>query len=123
MCPLRSRHLVLLAALLLFACGQPESSRAVAPPEAGKRVILTTKNEWPSDAQVADRAAQLGGVRVRDAMELGPRRYRLTLLCVDEAACKDAMARIAADRFFVHAVEPADPREKIPAKPTRETSR
>jgi hypothetical protein len=123
MCPLPLRHLVLLAALPLFACGQPESSRAAAAPEPSKRVIVTTKNEWPSDAQVADRAAQLGGVPVRDPMELGPRRYRLTLLCADEAACKEAMARIAADRFFVHAIEPVDPRQQIPAKPSREMSR
>src|SRR5262245_44650477 len=119
MCMLPLRKVVLMAALPLVACAQADSNRA---PEPSRQVILYTTNEWPNSARVVDRAAELAGVRVRDALELAPRCYRVSLLCDDEAACKAAMARIAADRNFVLAVE-ADPRQQIPAKPSRESSR
>jgi hypothetical protein len=108
-----------LCALPLFACAQVDPN-ASAPP--GQRVVLTTAIEWPSAAEVVDRAARLSGVRVREPLQIAPRRYRMTLECTDDAACRAAMARIAADRQFVLAVD-ADGRMQIPAKPSREMSR
>jgi hypothetical protein len=114
------RHGALLCVLPLFACAQGGANRAVE--FAGQRVVLTTVIEWPSTAEVVNRSARLSGVPVRDVMELAPRRYRMTLQCADDAACRAAMARIAADRQFVLAVD-ADGRMQIPAKPSREAAR
>lgn len=116
------RRALLLAVLPLFACAQHDARRDDPPPEQSRRVVLTTAREWAGAAEVADRAQRLAGVAVRDTMEIGPRRYRLQLVCADDAACKQAIARIAADRGFVLAVDP-DARQQIPAKPSREWSR
>lgn len=115
------RHSVCLSVLPLIACAQAGADRAAAP-EPSQRVVLTTAIEWPGIAEVQNRAARLSGVTVRDAMEMAPRRYRLTLVCADADACRAAMARIAADRSFALAVE-ADGRVQIPTKPARDASR
>lgn len=115
------RRTLLLAVLPLFACAQNDAKRdAAAAP--GQRVVLTTAIEWPGTAEVTNRAARLAGVAVRDTVEVGPRRYRMHLVCADDAACKQAIARIAADHGFALAVD-VDARQQIPAKPSREWSR
>jgi len=117
----RSRRAALLAALPLFGCAQgsrPDDANA----EPQQRVIVTTVHDWPSAADVALRARHLAGVPVRDALDIGALRYRMTLMCADPDACRAAMARIAADRSFALGVD-ADGRMQIPAKPPREQSR
>src|SRR5437762_11845010 len=117
----RSLHATLLAALPLMGCAQgsrPDDTNV----EPAQRVIITTVHDWPSAADVALRARHLAGVPVRDALDIGALRYRMTLVCADTEACRAAMARIAADRSFALGVEP-DGRMQIPAKPPREQSR
>jgi hypothetical protein len=104
------------AAGLACASGPPP------PPPAGLRVLLTTAGEWPTLGELAGRAAHLAGVEVRDVDEMGPRRYRLTLLCNSEAECRNAVARIQADRRFALDVQ-ADFRQRIPARPSGEAAR
>ena len=114
-------HALLLAMLPLLGCAQgsrPEDANT----EPMQRVIVTTVHDWPSAADVALRARHLAGVPVRDALDIGALRYRMTLVCADQDACRAAMTRIAADRSFALGVE-ADGRMQIPAKPTREQSR
>lgn len=105
---------------LLCACAQTETKPA--PAEPFQRVVLYTAIEWPGLAEVTNRTARLAGVPVRDVVETGPRRYRLSLLCADTEACRSAIARVAADRTFALAVD-AEGRVQIPAKPTREAAR
>jgi len=115
------RHSVWLSVLSLCGCASGDVARAQAA-QPSQRIVLTTVRELPGTAQVADRAAELSGVPVRDTVEIGPGRYRMTLLCADTDACKAAMSRIAADRSFVLAVDP-DGRMQIPSKPSRDASR
>jgi hypothetical protein len=107
------------AAVSGLACAQ--AGPAVAPPP-GQRVLLTTVIEWPTLAEVSNRTARLAGVPVREVDEVGPRLYRLTLVCTSDAQCRDAVALVAADRRFVHSVE-ADARQRIPARPSGEATR
>lgn len=86
------------------------------------RVILTTAIEWPSAAEVSGRASRLARVAVRNIVEDGPRRYYLTLDCHSEPECREAMARIAADRTFALGIE-RDARQRLPARPGGEASR
>ena len=65
-----------------------------------QRIVGRTVHDWPSAADVALRARRLAGVPVRDALDIGALRYRMTLVCADQEACRAAMARIAADRSF-----------------------
>jgi hypothetical protein len=109
-----------LALPLLSACAGPD--KRPPPSEPYQRVLLYTAGEWPGEAQVADRAARLAGVPVRDAVQVAPNRYRMLLLCADADACRAAMARIAADRTFALGVD-AEGRVQIPAKPSREAAR
>lgn len=114
------RPLVLAGALPLLACAGADPQRT--PAEPGTRVIVTTTREWPAVAPVADHVQRLAGVPVREAEQLTPSSYRIELLCgSDAAACQAAIARIAADRSFALAAEAV--RERIPAKPSRESSR
>jgi hypothetical protein len=109
------------AALAMTACAQGDRP-GLPPPGYAQRVLLTTFIEWPSTAEVAGRVAQIGGVPVRDAGQDGPRVYRMTLACNDEPACRDAMQRLSANRSFVQAIE-RDARQRLPARPERDTSR
>jgi hypothetical protein len=111
------RHWAVVALVPLVACAQADT-----PPVSGQRVILSTTNEWPSTAEVANRASRLARVAARNIVEDGPRRYYVTLDCHSEPECREAMARIAADRTFVLAVE-RDPRQRLPARPGGEASR
>jgi hypothetical protein len=115
------RHCVWLSTLLLCGCASGDAARAQIS-EPNQRIVLTTVRELPGIAQVTNRAAELSGALVRDTVEIGPGRYRMTLLCADHDACKAAMKRIAADRSFVLAVD-ADGRMQIPSKPSRDASR
>ena len=115
------RCIASLAWPLLFACAGPDA-RTPPPAEPYQRVLLYTAREWPGAAEVSDRVARLAQVPVRDAMQLAPHRYRLSLLCADADACRAAMARIAADRTFALGVD-AEGRVQIPAKPSREAAR
>jgi hypothetical protein len=111
----RSVHLVVLA---LLGC----AAKSPAPTEPYQRVLLYTAGEWPGAAEVADRAARLAGVPVRETVQVAPNRWRMSLLCADTDACRAAMARIAADRSFALGVD-AEGRVQIPAKPSREAAR
>ena len=114
------RRSVLLSVLPLWACAQVESTTAA--PEPSLRVVVTTVGEYASTAEVQNRVANLARVPVREAVELAPNRYRMTLLCADQTACRAAIARIMADRTFALAVD-ADSRQQIPTKPTRDAAR
>jgi hypothetical protein len=105
------------AALPLVACAPVQT-----PASSGLRVILSTTNEWASATEVANRATRLARVPARNIVEDGPRRYYVTLDCHTEPDCRDAMARIAADRNFVLAVE-RDTRQRLPGRPGGEASR
>ena len=105
---------------LLLACAGPDAKTPPADPH--QRVLLYTAAEWPGAAEVADRAARLAGVPVRDAQQLAPHRYRMSLLCTNADACRAAIARIAADRTFALGVD-AEGRVQIPVKPAREAAR
>lgn len=113
--------IVSLALSLLAACAGPDA-KTPPPAEPYQRVLLYTAGEWPGAAEVADRVSRLAGVPVRDAMQLAPHRYRMSLLCADADACRAAMARIAADRTFAVGVD-AEGRVQIPAKPSRDAAR
>jgi hypothetical protein len=101
----------------LVACAQADT-----PPPSGLRVIVSTANEWPSTAEVANRASRLARVAVRNIVEDGPRRYYLTLDSHSETDCRDAMARIAADRTFALGIE-RDARQRLPGRPGGEAAR
>jgi hypothetical protein len=121
MCDDRWPRSVLYPALAwsLAAC----AGASTPPPEHPfQRVVVYTAREWPSTAQVLDRAERLSGVPVSDVIELAPDRYRMSLQCRDADACRAAMARIAADKSFAKGVD-AEGRVQIPAKPSREASR
>ena len=78
----RYRDVALLAALALLGCAQgSRSDDENAEPQ--QRVIVTTVHDWPSAADVALRARHLAGVPVRDALDIGALRYRMTLVCPD----------------------------------------
>ena len=96
----------------------------IDPPtaERGVRIVVTTRDDHSSAGEVMTRTANLARVPVRDVQDLSGLRYRMTLVCPDEAACRAAMARIAADRSFALGVDIED-RQQIPARPTRDTSR
>lgn len=111
------RHWAVVAVVPLVACAQADT-----PAPSGLRVVVSTANEWPSTTEVANRAARLARVAVRNIVEDGPRRYYLTLDCHSEPECRDAMARIAADRTFALGVE-RDPRQRLPARPGGEAAR
>jgi hypothetical protein len=111
------RQWTVAVVLPLVACAHADTA-----PVPGLRVILTTATEWPSTAQVSDRASRLAGVAARNAVEDGPRRYYMTLDCHSEPDCRDAMARIAADRMFALGIE-RDARQRLPARPAGEASR
>lgn len=113
--------IVSLAVSLSAACAGPDA-KTPPPAEPYQRVLLYTAGEWPGAAEVADRVSRLAGVPVRDAMQLAPHRYRMSLLCADADACRAAMARIAADRTFALGVD-AEGRVQIPAKPSRDAAR
>ncbi len=105
----------------LLACAGPDAKRP-EPTDPYQRVLVYTRQEYTSPAEVADQASRLAGVPVRDAVQLAPHRYRMLLVCPDHDACRAAIARIAGDRLFALGVD-AEGRVQIPDKPSRETSR
>ena len=113
------RGISCIALPLLVACAGPKSP---PPSEPFQRVLVYTAHEWPGPFEVADRTARLAGVPVRDAVQIAPHRYRMSLLCADAEACRAAMNRITADRTFALGVD-AEGRVQIPAKPSREAAR
>src|SRR5262245_19667154 len=115
------RCIVSLTWPVLFACAGPDA-RTPPPAEPYQRVLLYTAHEWPGAAEVSDRVARLAQVPVRDAMQLAPHRYRLSLLCADADACRSAISRIARYRTFSLGVD-AEGRVQIPAKPSRDAAR
>jgi hypothetical protein len=110
-----------IALPLLVACAGPDA-RTPPPAEPYQRVLVYTAGEWPGPAEVADRVSRVAGVPVRDAQQLAPHRYRMSLLCADTEACRAAMARVAADRTFALGID-AEGRVQIPAKPSRDAAR
>lgn len=111
------RPWAVVAVAPLVACAPVET-----PASSGLRVIVSTANEWPTATEVANRAARLARVAVRNIVEDGPRRYYLTLDCHSEPDCREAMARIAADRSFALGVE-RDTRQRLPGRPGGEAAR
>jgi hypothetical protein len=111
---------VLMGALPLWGCAQNDPTVPTA--ELGVRIIVTTRDDYPSAGDVMARAASLARVPVRDVQGLATQRYRMTVVCADETACRAAVQRIAADRSFALGVE-GEERQKIPTKPTRDASR
>jgi len=114
------RHCALLSALPLWGCVQ--SDLAVPTAEPGVRIIVTTRSEYMSTGEATTHTKNLAQVPVRDVMELAPQRYRMTLVCPDDAACRAAVARIAADRSFALGVD-IEGRQQIPTRPSRDASR
>jgi hypothetical protein len=120
MCNLIWRRIAaLLLVSALSACG---GVRTPPPAVPSQRIMVYTASDWVTVPEVAARASRLSGVPVHEAIEIGPMRYRLTLLCADHDACRAAIARIAADRTFAVGVD-AIGRVQIPDKPSRESSR
>ena len=111
-------------ALAVMAVAISACSAVRTPPPEGpsQRILVYTASDWMTVPEVAAHAQRLIGVPVHEAVEVGPMRYRLTLLCADHDACRAAMARIAADRTFALGVD-AIGRVQIPDKPSRESSR
>lgn len=107
---------------VVAGCAAGGNAADAQPP--GQRIIVTTIVEWPSVSEVVLRVADITGMPVREPLEDAPRRYRMTLQCgpADSPACAEAIKRLSAARSFVHAVE-RDPRQRIPGKPDRESSR
>jgi hypothetical protein len=93
----------------------------VPPPDL--RIVVTTKNEYMSAGEAMMRTSNVARVPTREVMELAPFRYQMILVCPDEATCRDAVARLRADRMFVGGVDVDTRRVQTPTKPTRETSR
>lgn len=63
------------------------------------RLQVRTTADWPQPEQLADRAAQVGGVPVRpDVAAIAPHWYALTLQCENRGACKRATMKLAAQR-------------------------
>ncbi len=108
--------------LLAAALGACAGLRTPPPEVPFQRIVVYTASDWWTVPEVAARASRLADVPVHEAIEIGPMRYRLTLLCADTDACRAAMARIKADKSFVLGVDAID-RVQIPAKPSRESSR
>jgi hypothetical protein len=109
---------------LLPLCGCLTSEPApVLPPDL--RILVTARSEYASAVEAKIRVTNLAGVPVRDVEELGAGRYRMVLVCPDNATCRTAAQRIADDRFFALGVDAEFPgaRQKVPVKPTREASR
>jgi hypothetical protein len=107
---------------LLPLCGCAQNDNRTPAPDGGQRIVLTTRGEYPSTAQVATHVTQLTQVPVSDIFQVAPRIYRVTLGCGDRAACRAVAQRIADDYWFALAVE-VDGRQMIPVKPTRESAR
>jgi len=119
----RGHHGALLCALALCGCTVTTELAPVPPPDL--RIMVTTRSEYNSAAEVRSRVSNLAGVPVRDADELGASRYRMVLVCPDVATCRAAAQRVANDPFFALGVDAEIPqsRQRIPVKPTREASR
>jgi len=98
----------------LGACSLPPA--APADPQ-GARVLLSTVADWTAGAELAAAAAQRAGVPVRDLAALGSKTFVLTLDCSDEAACRQAIARLGADPGFAREVRP-DQRRTLPPRPS-----
>ena len=113
------RGALIVLASTLGACTALKTPEPEGPYQ---RIVLYTASDWVTAPEVAARASRLSGVPVHEANEIGPMRFRVTLLCADYDACRAAMARIAADKSFALGVD-AIGRVQIPAKPTRESSR
>jgi hypothetical protein len=116
--PWQRSALVLLAAALSACAGL----RTPPPEGPSQRIVVYTASDWWTAPEVATRAARLSGVPVHEALEIGPMRYRVTLLCADNDSCGAAMTRIRADKTFALGVD-AIGRVQIPEKPSRESSR
>jgi hypothetical protein len=113
------RIAAVLLASALSACG---GVRTPPPEGPSQRIMVYTASDWRTAPEVATRAAILSGVPVHEAIEIGPMRFRVTLLCADADACGAAIKRIAADKTFAVGVD-AIGRVQIPEKPSRESSR
>ncbi len=114
------RSALILLSAVLGACS---GALRTPPPEGpSQRILVYTASDWVTVPEVAARVARLSGVPVYEALEIGPMRYRVTLLCADHDACRAAIARIAADKSFALGVDPIG-RVQIPEKPSRESSR
>jgi hypothetical protein len=109
-------------AVLVSALSACSGLRTPPPEVPSQRIVVYTASDWQTAPEVAARAARLSGVPVHEALEIGPMRYRVTLLCADNDACRAAMQRIAADKSFALGVD-AIGRVQIPEKPSRESSR
>lgn len=114
--------LAVAAVLSVAACAQGERAAGPPPAPGAQRVIVTTYVEWPSAGEVAGRVARLAGVPVRDVGQDGPRTFRMTLDCPDDATCRGAMQQLREARGFVQSLD-RDTRQRVPARPERETSR
>jgi hypothetical protein len=108
------------SALLLCGCTVAELA-PVPPPDL--RIVVTTKNEYMSAGEAMMRTSHVARVPTREVMEVAPFRFQMILVCPDEATCRDAVARLRADHFFVAGVDVDRRRAQIPANPTREMSR
>ena len=109
---------IALHALALGACAERPEAGAVPP--RGMRVTAQAVSDWPTPAAFGVRAAQLAEVPVRDVFVIGTRRYALTLVCRDDAACEQALRRLR-EPTFAAAVE-IDTRRGIPTRPAASQS-
>jgi len=116
----------LFSVLALLMCGCDSLNNQTAPiPPPDLRIYVTTRSEYPSAVEAKIRAANLAGVPIRDADDLGAGRFRMVLVCPDIDTCRGAVQRIANDPFYALGVDAEFPgaRQRVPVKPTREASR
>ena len=88
-------------ALTVMAVAISACSAVRTPPPEGpsQRILVYTASDWMTVPEVAAHAQRLSGVPVHEAVEVGPMRYRLTLLCADHDACRAARPCSAASSW------------------------
>ena len=113
------RHRALLSLSLLCGCAQND----LAPlPPGEMRITVWVRSEWMGQGEATTTSNRLAQVPVKDVVEVGTGRFRMILVCGDDAACNAAVARIRADPGFAVGVD-VEKRQKVPAQPSRDASR
>lgn len=97
--------LLALAFAVGAGCAAAPPQPAAAPDDGSARMILTWHEALPDDAASIARfeaeASRLAGVAVRRLATVSERVSAISIDCADAPACRDAAARLRADRRVV----------------------
>ncbi|UUX95913.1 hypothetical protein [Aquabacterium sp. J223] len=106
--------------LAACACASADDDRA----GPGCRVQVRTAADWPDTAALAGRVATASGASVArgGVAVIGPRWFALSLQADGDAACRQALDRLAADRGLALDVLP-DTTRRRPPSPDRASAR